>query len=80
MLTISAGKFKAKCLKLMDEVRDHHEEIIITKFNRPVAKVVPIAAAQPPKIYGYLRDSVTELGDIVGPTGETWEADQAGDR
>ena len=37
--TIKASEFKAKCLKLMDEVAETGEEIIITKNGKPVAKL-----------------------------------------
>ena len=33
--TIKASEFKAKCLKLMDEVAESGEEIVITKHGRP---------------------------------------------
>ena len=32
-MQIPAGEFKSKCLKLMDQVRDTHEEIVITKHG-----------------------------------------------
>ena len=38
--TIKASEFKAKCLKLMDEVAENGDEIIITKNGKPVAKLV----------------------------------------
>ena len=39
--TIPAGEFKAKCLKLMDEVNETGMPIIITKRGRPVSRLVP---------------------------------------
>ena len=38
---IKASEFKAKCLKLMDEVADNGNEIVITKNGRPVSRLVP---------------------------------------
>ena len=35
--TIKASEFKAKCLKLMDEVAASGEELIITKNQKPIA-------------------------------------------
>jgi hypothetical protein len=32
---IAAGEFKAKCLALLDEVSQRHEEIVITKREPP---------------------------------------------
>ncbi len=40
--TVSAGEFKAKCLKLMDEVNKTGEPIVITKHGRAVSRLVPV--------------------------------------
>ena len=39
--TIPAGEFKAKCLKLMDEVSETGVPIVITKRGKPVSRLVP---------------------------------------
>ncbi|MDQ3000124.1 MAG: type II toxin-antitoxin system prevent-host-death family antitoxin [Fibrobacterota bacterium] len=75
-MEIKAGEFKAKCLELMDRVAEGHEEIIITKRGKPVAKLVPIVAMPKPEIFGYMKGTFEILGDIVAPTGEKWEADE----
>jgi prevent-host-death family protein len=72
-IEIPAGEFKARCLKLMDEVRTTRRPIVITKRGKPVARLVPVEEA-PPSIFGRMRGTVTILGDIVGPTGEEWHA------
>ena len=41
MKTIQAGKFKAQCLALLDEVAQTHEQLVITKHGKPVAKLLP---------------------------------------
>ena len=35
--TVKASEFKARCLKLMDEVAASGKEIVITKNGRPVS-------------------------------------------
>ncbi len=77
-MNISAGTFKAKCLKLMDEVEKNHTEIIITKHGRPVAKLVPITDDWKPgkKASGFMKGTAVILGDIVGPIGEKWSANE----
>ena len=75
-MKVKAGDFKAKCLKLMDDVRKYHIEIIITKYGRPVAKLVPVDEEPEKALFGYLGDSVTITGDIVKSTGEKWNADE----
>lgn len=39
--TIAAAEFKAKCLALIDRVRERGEPITITKRGRVVARLVP---------------------------------------
>jgi len=75
MKTIPAGQFKARCLRLMDEVRTTREPVLITKKGRPVAKLVP-AEAQPEDIFGCLKDEIKIVGDIESPVVplEDWDA------
>ncbi len=74
--TIPAGEFKARCLKLMDEVNAKHIEIVITKHGKPVARLAPAAADEAPDIFGSMRGTVKILGDIVGPAGVKWDANR----
>ena len=46
--TIPAGEFKAKCLRLMDEVNEKKLTLIITKRGKPVSQVVPPATEEKP--------------------------------
>ena len=72
-ITISAAKFKAECLQLMDDVAATHEEIIITKRGKPVARLMPVNET-PRKLFGCMEGTVTYLGDIVSPIDEEWDA------
>jgi prevent-host-death family protein len=71
--TIGAGEFKARCLHLLDVVAERHEEVIITKRGRPVAKLVPVPTDTP--LFGALAGSVARQDDLVSPTGAAWDAD-----
>ncbi len=75
-MNIAAGKFKIHCLKLMDEVQKSHQEIIITKRGKPVARLVPIGNIAPVQLFGYLKNSITTTGDIVKPLEDPWNAEQ----
>ena len=44
MRSISAGKFKDTCLGILDEVAANRTPVTITKWGRPVARLVPVAA------------------------------------
>ena len=70
---VSAGEFKARCLALMDEVRDRGGEYIITKRGAPVAKLVPVHTERYP-LLGSMKGTVKLLGDIISPLDEPWEA------
>ena len=70
---VSAGDFKARCLALMDEVRDRGGEYVITKRGARVAKLVPVRTERRP-LRGSMKGTVKVLGDIVSPLDEPWEA------
>ena len=72
--TIKASEFKAKCLKLMDEVEESGEEIIITKNGRPVSRLAPYRET-PKSWFGRDRDIIQILGDIGEPIDVEWEAE-----
>lgn len=74
-MVIAAGKFKATCLRLMDEVSRTGEEIVITKHGQPVAKLVPVTDKAPRQTFGLLSDQTVIYGDLIEPIGEDWEAD-----
>ena len=81
--TIKASEFKAKCLKLMDEVAASGEEIIVTKNGRPVSRLVPYRE-KPKSLFGIDTGRIELLGDIIEPlaleweaeTGKTWDGDR----
>lgn len=75
-MNIPAGEFKAKCLKLMDDVQKSQREIVITKYGKPVAKLVPVKdRKRSSSIIGMLKGTSRIHGDLIEPTGERWEAD-----
>ena len=73
--TMKASEFKAKCLKLMDEVAESGREIIITKNGRPVSRLTPYRK-RPATFFGVDKGKIKILGDIVSPLDVEWEADQ----
>lgn len=77
-MDIPAGQFKAHCLQLINLVKEKRSEIIITKRGKPVAKLVPIEEAVSDGLLGYLRGSVSIVGDITLPIDERWGADADG--
>ena len=66
---IAAGDFKARCLALMDRVRDEGVEFVITKYGHPVARLVPCEPKREvPILRGMGRDQVIIHGDLTEPT------------
>lgn len=77
METISASRFKARCLALLDEIAEGGGELIVTKRGRPVAKLVPVDGT------GSLRGSVTyNVSDeeLIEPVDVEWKAAPPGTR
>ena len=73
--TITASEFKAKCLKLMDEVADGGEEIVITKNGKPVAKLTAFRE-RPKTLFGIDRGRYEIVGDIDGALSDVeWNAE-----
>jgi prevent-host-death family protein len=73
MKTIGAGKFKEKCLALLDEVSEEHETIIVTKRGKPVAIVSPVTESET-SLREKLRGSILQEGDIISPVDVQWNA------
>ena len=75
MKTMPAGKFKAHCLKVMDQVRARRESVIITKKGVPVAKLVPTGKPRS-DLFGCMAGTAEILGDIQAPVApvKAWNA------
>ncbi|MCY3808150.1 MAG: type II toxin-antitoxin system Phd/YefM family antitoxin [Gemmatimonadetes bacterium] len=67
METINASYFKARCLAILDRVRETGERIVILKRGRPVAELWPPSQTESDCPQSELRGTVTVVGDIVGP-------------
>jgi prevent-host-death family protein len=74
MKHMPAGKFRARCLSVMDEINATGEAVIITKRGIPVAKVVPVASKKE-DLFGFMVGECKVVGDIESPVVslEKWE-------
>ncbi len=75
--TIAVSKFKATCLSVIADVKRTRQPVTVTRFGKPVARVVPAEA--PPKgrrILGAYRGQIRITGDIVSPVlpASAWDA------
>ena len=75
MLTINASEFKAKCLEILDRVRDSGEEVLILKRGKPVARLVAALPSQRQYPQEDLIGTVTILADLTEPVipEDSWE-------
>ena len=71
---ISASRFKARCLALLDDVAETGQPLTVTKRGRAVARVVPMDG--PPALSGSVTYAVSEE-ELIAPLGEDWDAGPA---
>jgi prevent-host-death family protein len=71
MKQISASRFKARCLALLDEVAATGEQIEITKRGRAVARLVPVE--EPPSLVGSVEFLVDD-DRLIAPIDIEWDA------
>ena len=73
-ITLPVSEFKAKCLRLLDDVATKGDRIVITKRGRPVARVERITSTKP-RLKGTWKGLVKIKGDIVHFSDDPWECD-----
>ena len=72
MRTIPAGRFKAQCLRLLDEVAETGETIVVTKRGKAVARLEPVE--EPPSLKGSVIYLVSDE-ELIAPIDEVWNAE-----
>jgi len=66
METIAISKFKATCLSVLERVRRTGKPVLVTRFGKPVAEIVPPSPAKRPAHWlGAMRGTGRITGDIV---------------
>lgn len=72
MKTINASEFKARCLRILDELEP--PGVLILKRGKPVARVIPVPDKNPLQLVGSLKGKIKVKGDIFS-TGLKWNAE-----
>jgi prevent-host-death family protein len=70
-----ASEFKAKCLKLMDEVAETGEPLVVTNHGKPIAQLGP-AVRKRKSLCGLHKGQIEILSDIIEPVDLDWEVDR----
>jgi antitoxin (DNA-binding transcriptional repressor) of toxin-antitoxin stability system len=74
---VTAAEFETNGLRLTDEVAQQRQPIVITKWGKPVAKLVPIEEQEPRNLFGYMAGTVKICGDIISPIEDAgWTGDE----
>lgn len=55
---VAAAEFKARCLELMDHVRETGAEYVVTKHGTPVAKLVPYKEPKRQSFFGSMKGTI----------------------
>ena len=71
-----AAEFKARCLELMDRVRETGVEYIVTKHGKPVAKLVPYGEPARKSFFGSLKGTVLKYERPFDPIDGEYEIDR----
>jgi len=79
MEEIAISRFKATCLSVLERVRKTGKPVLVTRFGKAVAEVVPPHPPKPPARWlGDMAGTGRIEGDIVAPAAEEtdWEVCQ----
>jgi prevent-host-death family protein len=74
--SIAAAGFKARCLELMDRVRETGVEYVITKHGKPVAKLVPYTDRQQKPLFGSMKGSLLKYERPLDPPDDEWNVNR----
>jgi prevent-host-death family protein len=74
---VAAAAFKARCLELMDRVRETGAEYVVTKHGRPVARVVPYKGKDVRRSFGSMKGSVLRYDRPFDPLDDDYDINRA---
>ena len=70
---ITATQFKAHCLRLLDEVAETGESLVITKHGRPVARLEP--PVRPADLRGSVKFNISD-DELINFSMGPWDMEQ----
>jgi prevent-host-death family protein len=70
---VGAAEFKARCLELVDRVKEARAEYLVTRHGRPVARLVPAETAAAATPLGVMRGTVIQYDRPFEPIPGVWQ-------
>ncbi len=75
MEEIQISKFKATCLAVLDRVGRMRKPVLVTRFGKPVAQILPPPQSPAGEWLGAMRDDGEIRGDLIAPAADLAEWD-----
>ena len=72
---VAAAEFKAKCLELMDHVRERGAEYVVTKHGIPVARLVPYTEPKRKPFFGSMKGTILKYERPLDPIEADYDID-----
>jgi prevent-host-death family protein len=72
---IAISQFKSHCLEIIEKLQSNKQSIIITKRNKPIAKVESIMDSSKISLFGLLKGKAEIKCDILESIEEKWDAE-----
>jgi len=69
---VGAAQFKARCLELVDHVRETSTEYTVTRHGKPVAMLGPVARTASTAFVGSMAGSVLAFDRPFDPVPGAW--------
>lgn len=66
MAVVNTHEAKTNLSRLLDEIQEG-EEVVIARWNKPMARLVPYSAKRPVRRPGYLKGKIRVADDFDAP-------------
>lgn len=73
--TVGAKEFRDNCLRILRDVNESGEAVVVTRHRVPIARISAPAPERPVAIFGRCAGELRIVGDIVAPAFDPDEFD-----
>jgi prevent-host-death family protein len=77
---VAAAEFKARCLELVDQVKESRVEYIVTRHGRPVARLGPVEPVRRISRLDSMQGTLLKYDRPFDPIDATWSVDRDDDQ